>query len=81
MNQNFLTKMAALALVLVFAGPVRAELPDFTPLVERSAPAVVNITPLTISGLTCIVVAGRGPKFRADQRQATRRLRTFAALI
>jgi hypothetical protein len=32
-------------------------------------------------GLTCIVPAGRGPKFRADQRHATRRSRTLAALI
>src|SRR5687768_6104320 len=48
---------------------------------SRLMPAVVYITPLTMSGLTCIVVAGRGPKFRADQRQATRRLRTLAALI
>src|SRR5687768_10329248 len=44
-------------------------------------PAVVYITPSTIRGLTCIVVAGRGPKFRADQRQATRTLRTLVASI
>jgi hypothetical protein len=48
---------------------------------SRLMPAVVYITPFMIRGLTCIVVAGRGPKFRADQRQATRRLRTFAASI
>jgi hypothetical protein len=38
---------------------------------SRLAPAVVYITPSTISGLTCIATAGRGPKLRADQRQAT----------
>jgi serine protease Do len=43
MNRVF-AKVAALALVVGFAGAVRAELPDFTPLVERSSPAVVNIT-------------------------------------
>src|SRR5688572_27136134 len=48
---------------------------------SRLMPAVVYMTPSTIRGLTCIVVAGRGPKFRADQRQATRRLRTLAAVI
>jgi hypothetical protein len=44
-------------------------------------PAVVYITPSTIRGLTCIAFAGRGPKFRADQRHATRRSRTLAAVI
>jgi hypothetical protein len=48
---------------------------------SRLTPAVVYITPSTISGLTCIWVAGRGPKFRADQRQATRRSRTLLASI
>src|SRR5688572_7387686 len=48
---------------------------------SRLMPAVVYITPSTMRGLTCIELAGRGPKFRADQRQATRRLRTLAALI
>ncbi len=44
MKYTFFARAAGLALVCVLAGPARAELPDFTPLVERSAPAVVNIT-------------------------------------
>jgi hypothetical protein len=45
------------------------------------APAVVYITPLTITGLTCMEVAGLGPKFRADHRHATLSVRTLVASI
>src|SRR5262245_47882249 len=48
---------------------------------SRLIPAVVYITPFTTSGLTCIDVAEREPKLRADQLQATLRLRTLPALI
>src|ERR1043166_8620140 len=58
-------------------GPVAAAIAT----TSRLIPAVVYITPLTISGLTCIAGAGRGPKFRADQRHATRRSFTLAAVI
>ena len=42
--------------------------------------AVVYITPSTISGLTCIPVAGRGPKFRVEKRHATLRFPDVAGI-
>jgi hypothetical protein len=48
---------------------------------SRLIPAVVYITPLTITGLTCMEVAGLGPKFRADHRHATLSVRTLVASI
>jgi hypothetical protein len=41
----------------------------------------VYITPLTITGLTCMAVAGLGPKFRVDHRHATLSVRTLVASI
>jgi hypothetical protein len=41
----------------------------------------VYITPSTISGLTCIPVAARGPRFRVEKRHATLRFPTLLALI
>ena len=43
-RKKSLLMSASLALVMLFASVAQAQLPDFTQLVEQSAPAVVNIS-------------------------------------